>query len=129
MACTESRFVLYKQMTNEIIFTIKQNDSTLPMTIDASDTFTAELFDLDTNESVAEFTETVVGSIGHIEKHDVANGQIKLVIDEELVTSLTSLKRGRADRFSTKPKYKLIIEADTVNNSKFPIKVNEVYVD
>ena len=50
MACDTSKFVINKGMSNEFIITIKQNDSTLPMTIEDTDTFVAKLFELESNE-------------------------------------------------------------------------------
>ena len=41
-----TKFVLTQGSTNEYFITIKQNDSTLPMVIDPTDTFTLKLYEL-----------------------------------------------------------------------------------
>ena len=51
MACTTDKFIINRQMLNEFIITIKQNDSTLPMTIEDTDTFELSLFKLDTERT------------------------------------------------------------------------------
>ena len=50
MTTDSNRFVINKGMNNEFIITIKQNDSTLPMIIESTDTFTVNFYKLDTQE-------------------------------------------------------------------------------
>ena len=109
-------------MTNEFVLTIKQNDSTLPMQIEATDTFVLKLFNLETQMAV-------VSTEGLIAVHDASNGQIKLTLPSALVNTLVSARGDKADRYYLKPTYRMAIDCTTVNNGSFIAKVPFVYVD
>ena len=115
-----SKFVLNKGMSNEFIITIKQNGTTLPMTIEAGDTFVAKLYKLSDSSVVATPTTSVISA---------ANAKIKLVFDANSVNALTGEKGDRADYYYSKPTYELLIDCNTVNNGKFVAKVDKVYVE
>jgi len=127
MSCTNDKFVINKGLTNEFIFTIKQNDSTLPMTIVDTDTFELTMYKLEDN-SVVGTVDMTDGVNGQITVYDDANGQIQLVLKDALVDTL-ELERGeRADGYYAKPTYRLVIDCDTTNNGNFVAKVDKVYV-
>jgi hypothetical protein len=120
MSCDISKFVITKGLDNNFIFTIKADGSTLPMTIEVSDTFQAHLVDLSNDTTVLTKNLTVV---------DATNGKTSLVVTAAETATLTGDKGGKVDRYYLKPVYKLLIECSTVNNGDFIAKVPEVYVD
>lgn len=128
MACTTDKFVINRQMLNEFIITIKQNDSTLPMIIEDTDTFKLSLFKLDTEELVATVNQTDNANTGIISFYDKPNGQIKITLYNTLVDSLTSKRGDKVDNYYLVPTYRLSIECSTVNNGNFVASVDKVYV-
>lgn len=126
MVClNEDKFVINKSLDNEFILTIKQQNSTLPMVIENSDTFKAKLFKLSDN-SIDMSTEDADPSMV-ISVYSYNSGKIKLTINN--ASNLVSDRGSKADRYYLKPTYRLAIECDTVNNGKFVAKVDTVYVD
>ena len=115
-----SKFVLNKGVSNEFIITIKQNGTTLPMVIDAGDTFIAKLHKLSDSSVVASPTTSIVSA---------ENGKIKVIFDTNSVNALTMEKGDRADYYYSKPLYELLIDCSTLNNGKFVAKVDKVYVE
>ena len=85
-----SKFVLNKGMSNEFIITIKQNGTTLPMTITDTDTFVAKLQKLSDDSIVATPTVSV---------YSKPNGQIKVVFTDTMVNSLEADKGDKADGY------------------------------
>ena len=128
MACTTDKFVINRQMLNEFIITIKQNDSTLPMTIEDTDTFELSLFKLDTEELVATVNQTDNVNTGVISFYDKPNGQIKITLYNTLVDSLVSERGDKVDNYYLVPTYRLSIECSTVNNGNFIASVDKVYI-
>lgn len=120
MGVVDNKFIINKGLANEFIITIKQDNGTLPMVIDANDTFVTKLFKMSDGSKVATLTTTV---------HDANNGQIKVVISNEVVDSLVVERGDKADYYFTKPVYRLAIDCDTLNNGKFVAKVDKVYVE
>lgn len=122
MYCDVAKFVISKGVDNTFIFTIKQDNSTLPMLIDATDTFKADLVALsDDGIYLANKTLTVVGAL--------ANGKVSLFLTAADTASLVILRGSPADRYYLRPAYKLVIKCTTVANGNFIAKVPEVYVD
>lgn len=115
-----SRFTITKDIDNTFIFTIKADGSTLPMTIEATDTFYSRLINL------ADGTTVLFKSLSIL---DALSGKISLEISANDTSALTSEKGAKADRYYLRPVYKLIIECNTANNGQFIAKVPEVYVD
>lgn len=107
-------------MSNEFIITIKQNGSTLPMTITDADTFVAKLQKLSDDSVVATPTVSV---------YSKPNGQIKVVFTSEMVNGLVADKGDKADGYYAIAMYKLSIDCNTSNNGKFVAKVKKVYVE
>lgn len=128
MACTNDKFVINKGMGNEFIITIKQDDSTLPMIIDPSDTFSMKMFLLSTDAEVAEVTMTDNASVGVIEVHDAPNGQIKITLYDVLVNGLVSERGDKVDNYYMKPTYRIALDCVTVNNGNFVATISKVYV-
>lgn len=120
MSCLTDKFVITKGVDNTFIFTIKQNDSTLPMEIDISDTFVATLINLDTGTTVLTTNLTI---------DDALSGRVEYLVTSAEVASLDAMKGARVDRFYLKPVYKLVIDCTTVANGNFTAKVQEIYVD
>jgi len=119
MSCTRDRFIINKGMTNEFIIRIKQNNSTLAMKIEPTDTFTYHLFHLETEVEVLSDVATI---------HDAPNGQIKIEFTDTFVDTLDSEIGPKEDRYYLKPVYRLAIECHTVNNGIFIAKIPFVYV-
>jgi hypothetical protein len=115
-----SKFVINKGIGNEFIITIKQNGTTLPMAIEAGDTFVTKLVKLSDGSVVATPTTSA---------HDSINGKIKIVFSQEQISTLTMERGDRADYYYSKPLYQLIIDCNTENNGKFVAKVAKVYVE
>lgn len=125
MACTNDKFVINKGMGNEFIITIKQNDSTLPLIIELTDTFEVSVYNLETQ--VKTLTVNLVQSAdGIVEIYDAPNGQILVKLED--VDSLISERGAKVDRYYPVPTYRLAIDCATVNNGNFVAKINEVYV-
>lgn len=121
-----NNFTINKDIQNEFIFTIKQNDSLLPMIIDLSDTFSFKIYDLDTDELFKEVNMTS-SKDGIITIFDAANGQIKVVLNSD---PLFRKERGsKEDKYYLKPTYRILIEGTTVNNGLISAKVPFVYVE
>jgi len=128
MAIDSNKFVINKGMNNEFIITIKQNNSTLPMVIEDTDTFIAKLYNLETKELVIVVTGDATDN-GQITVHDAANGQILIVLNNTAANELVSERGDKIDRYYLKPTYRLAIDCDTVNNGNFVAKIAEVYVE
>ena len=120
MSCTD-KFTISKSLPNTFTFVIKQQESTLPMVLDSSDTFTAHLYNLETEEEDTSCTITTNLETPYDE------GKISVSISN--TGSLVSDRGGKADRYYLLPTYKLVIECDTVNNGQFIAKIDKVYVD
>ena len=115
-----SKFVINKGMSNEFIITIKQNGTTLPMSIEQTDTFVAKLIKMSDS--------TVAGTLD-VQVEDAVNGKIKVTVSSEIASGLEVAKGDKADLYYSKPRYKLAIDCDTANNGKFVAKVEKVYVE
>jgi len=124
MSCNDStKFVISKGSENTFVFTIKQDNSTLPLVIEAGDTFTASLILLGANTPYTQVTDKT------LTVEDSANGKVTLVIPSADTVDLVVEVGAKVDRYYKKPTYKLVITCDTTNNGKFIAKVPEVYVD
>jgi len=128
MGIDSNKFVINKGMNNEFIITIKQNNSTLPMVIEDTDTFIAKLYNLETKELVIVVTGDATDN-GQITVHDAANGQILIVLNNTAANELVSERGDKIDRYYLKPTYRLAIDCDTLNNGNFVAKIAEVYVE
>ena len=129
MASKVTDFTISKGLSNEFIFSIKQNDSLLPMIIDPTDSFKLMLFNLETDLLEVTLYSTHSISDGEITIHNASNGQIKVIMTEVLSNRLKKDRGTKADRYYLKPTYRLIIEGDTVNNGKMISKIDRVFVD
>jgi hypothetical protein len=129
MSCDTNKFVISKGVNNNFTFTIKQDNSTLPLSIEAADTFLADLIPLgDAFEFAGDMpTDTFNDIVMAVE--DAPNGKISLAISESDTQWLVIDKGARVDRYYTRPTYKLVLKCNTVNNGNFIAKVPEVYVD
>lgn len=116
------KFVINKGMSNEFILTIKQNDSTLPMLITDTDTFTLKMYKLEDSSEVA-------GLDSVISVYDANNGQIKITLDSAIVSGLVGEKGGKEDRYYLRPTYRIAIDCNTTNNGAFVAKIPLVYVE
>ena len=122
-----TKFVITKGIANEYYITIKQDDSTLPMVIEPTDTFEVKIFKLKDSALVATVGMTA-GADGQISVYDSANGKLKIVLSDALVTALVMERGDRADYYYSKPIYRLVIDASTVNNGDFIATIDKVYV-
>lgn len=122
MSCEVAKFTITKGSDNTFVFTIKANESTLPMEIDdiTPDTFDARLI------SLADGTEAISKSLTIT---DALSGQVSLVITTAEAADLLVSRGSATDRYYLRPTYKLIIDCSTTNNGDFIAKVPEVYVD
>lgn len=122
-----TKFVITKGIANEYYITIKQDDSTLPMVIKPTDTFEVKIFKLKDSALVATIG-MIAGTDGQISVYDSANGKLKIVLSDALVTALVMERGDRADYYYSKPIYRLVIDASTVNNGDFIATIDKVYV-
>lgn len=122
-----TKFVITKGIANEYYITIKQDDSTLPMVIEPTDTFEVKIFKLNDSALVATIG-MVAGTDGQISVYDAANGKLKIVLSDALVTALVMERGDRADYYYSKPIYRLVIDASTVNNGDFIATIDKAYV-
>ena len=122
-----TKFVITKGIANEYYITIKQDDSTLPMVIEPTDTFEVKIFKLKDSALVATIG-MIAGTDGQISVYDAANGKLKIVLSDALVTALVMERGDRADYYYSKPIYRLVIDASTVNNGDFIATIDKVYV-
>lgn len=129
MASYATDFTINKGLKNEFIITIKQNDTLLPMIIEDTDTFRLILVNRDTDiiESTIDMDDTK--SDGYISVYDDANGQIKIIMNYSMTSTLEKERGPKEDRYYLKPTYKITIECDTANNGHFVARLNNVYVD
>ena len=128
MVTDSNRFVINKGMSNEFIITIKQNDSTLPMVIGPSDTFTVNFYNLETKEVALTVGMTVTAD-GQVTVYDDANGQILIILNETAVAAMVSERGDKVDKYYLKPTYRMAIECTTTNNGNFVAKIASVYVE
>lgn len=122
-----TKFVITKGTANEYYITIKQDGSTLPMVIKPTDTFEVKIFKLKDSALVATIG-MIAGADGQISVYDSANGKLKIVLSDALVTALVMERGDRADYYYSKPIYRLVIDASTVNNGDFIATIDKVYV-
>lgn len=122
-----TKFVITKGIANEYYITIKQDDSTLPMVIEPTDTFEVKIFKLKDSALVATIG-MIAGTDGQVSVYDAANGKLKIVLSDALVTALVMERGDRADYYYSKPIYRLVIDASTVNNGDFIATIDKVYV-
>lgn len=124
MSCDVSKFVISKGVDNTFIFTIKQDNSTLPMLIDASDTFFADLVYLPDGTVYPQVDNKALSVAGAL-----ADGKVSLTIPEADTAGLVADRGDLVDRYYLRPTYKLVLKCNTVNNGNFIAKVAEAYVD
>ena len=124
MSCDVAKFTITKDLDNTFVFTIKADGSTLPMVIEAADTFTASLVNLETDSVVDSWTKGA-----GIEVTNAGGGQITLTILSAETTPLVKERGSKADRYYVRPTHQLVIDCTTTNNGKFIAKVPEIYVD
>lgn len=123
MSCNNNNFVISKGSDNTFTFIIKKDNSTLPLEIEQSDTFFADLIELGTDEKYQSVSSKP------LVKEDNLNGKVSLSIPKEDTLGLVSEKGAKVDRYYLKPTYKLVLTCSTVNNGEFTVKVPEVYID
>lgn len=128
MAIDSNRFVINKGMSNEFIITIKQNDSTMPMVITPSDTFTVNFYNLETKE-LALTVGMVLTADGRVTVYDAPNGQILVALDEDAVAAMVSERGDKVDKYYLRPTYRMAIDCSTTNNGNFVAKIASVFVE
>ena len=123
MGCDVAKFTITKGVDNTFVFTIKADGSTLPIDV-ATGTFTATLVNLSTQANVIGLTDVTLSKLA-----PTTNGKVSLVITSAQSDSLVGERGSKADRYYTKPTYKLVITCDGTENGDFIAKVPEIYVD
>lgn len=123
MSCDVTKFTISKGSDNTFTFTIKQDNSTLPLSIEVGDTFFADLITLSDSSPYIAVTDKP------LTVEDALNGKITLVIPEADTVGLVTDKGAKVDRYYLRPTYKLILKCNTENNGDFIAKVAEVYID
>lgn len=118
--CSLTRFTITRGVDNEFFFTVKANNSLLPMVIGPSDTFQVKLVRLDDN--------TTADINRPLEVVDAINGKLRFLVTEAESMSLLSERGQKEDRYYLKPVYKLLLEATTVSNGSFIAQLGKVYV-
>lgn len=117
---TDVKFTVTKSIDNTFVFTVKADNSTLPIEIQPTDTFKAIFRTLSKGEDIFSKDMTIENALG---------GRISLTITAEETKKLTAARGGEEDRFYVKPVYSLILDCNTEANGKFLAKVDAVYVD
>lgn len=118
--CKLEKFTITRGVDNEFYFTVKANNSLLPLVLDPSDVITLKLIRLTDNTTVD--LEKVLTHV------DRLNGKVKLFITEAESNSLLT-ERGQAEHgYYLKPVYSLLIEANTVSSGYFTARLSKVYV-
>lgn len=120
MGCDITKFTITRGLDNTFIFNIKDDGSTLPMTIEVSDTFNAALI------ALSDDTEAITKNLTVV---DGPNGKVSLLLTAEETSTLIRDRGTKADRYYLRPTYKLVIDCSTFHNGDFIAKVAEVYVD
>lgn len=124
MSCDITKFTISKGSDNTFIFTIKQDNSTLPLEIvEETDTFFADLIALEDDNTDSNLINKI------ITVEDALNGKVSLDISEEETNSLATDKGSKVDRYYLRPTYKLTLKCNTTNNGNFIARIPEVYVD
>jgi hypothetical protein len=113
------RFNVTKGINNEFIFNIKKSHSIEAMSISSSDTFTANIIDLDTEEVVLSKPLHVVNAIG---------GKVGLTITANESSSLNKEVGTHADRYYNIATYRIMLKAVTAANGEFTAHIGKVYV-
>jgi hypothetical protein len=60
---------------------------------------------------------------------DLLSGKVELTLTEAELAGLEVDKGSKADRYYSRPLYKIVVDCVTVNSGNFLFKVEEVYVD
>jgi hypothetical protein len=115
-----TKFLIVKGKDNEFFFTIKQNDSFLPMIIKPSDSFVGKLILLEDDVTVVLQKNLIVV--------DPLVGKIKLLITEAETALLITERGPKEDHYYLKATYRLLLECNTINNGKFTARINRIYV-
>lgn len=126
---TISNFTINKGLVNELIFTIKKDQTFLPIIIDPFDTFKLVLFNLDTDSIESEIDMDNTNLDGFIEVYDAPNGRIMITLNTYLTNRLIKERGPKVDKYYLKPTYRIAIDCDTVDNGKFVIKLRNVSID
>lgn len=126
---TISNFTINKGLVNEFIFTIKKDQTLLPIIIDPSDTFNLILFNLDTDTIESEFGMDNTNEDGFIDIYDAPSGRIRITMNNVLTNRLKKERGPKADKYYLKPTYRLAIDCNTVDNGKFVIKLRNISID
>ena len=128
MSTLSNKFVITKGLDNEFIITIKQNDSTLPMIITGTDTFSCVLFNRDTDTEVGRVS-LISNSNGVITVYNASNGKIKIKLNSVFVNNLVKDRGPKEDKYYLKPTYRMDLDCVTTNNGSFVAKIHDIYVD
>lgn len=125
MSCNKQpdRFTITRGVENIFTFTIKGNNTTLPITLTPTDTFTVELRNLSDGEVVPDVTFTVA------KLTPAESGRVSVSISAADTDKLTTNRGPEEDRYYSKPNYSLILNCKTEANGNFIAKVPYVYVD
>ena len=118
-AIKDNKFVVTRGVDNTFIFTIKANNSTLPIEIDPSDTFTSILKDRATEAIVLTKPLMVESAL---------NGQVKLAYTALETQTFISDRGAKEDRFYLRPVYSLLLVCNTVANGNFIARIDSLYV-
>ena len=118
--CSVNRFTITRGVDNEFFFTVKANGSLLPLVIEPGDTFNIKLVRLSDN--------TTADIDRLLEVVDAPNGKLRFFVSSGESLSLLSERGQKEDRYYLIPVYKLLIEANTVNEGSFVAQLGRVYV-
>lgn len=117
-----------KHIDNEFIITIKKSKSLVPIVIDYSDTFTAIIIRLQDNSKIATLTMDDTSLAGYIYVSDAVNGKITIVIKEDFINTLESKRGSGSDNYYSVPTYRMMINAETLDNGKILAKIDNIKV-
>ncbi len=118
--CKLEKFTITRGVDNEFYFTVKANNSLLPLVLQPSDSIVLKLIRLEDNTTV-----DLEKTLEHIDR---ANGKVRFMVTANEANQLLS-KRGHEEHgYYLKPVYSLLIEATTADSGYFTARLSKVYV-
>lgn len=117
---TVTDFTVIKGKALEFSVLVKENGTTLPLTLDPTDTFTFSLVDKRT--SVKYITDKPMTII------DALNGEVSGIISAEESATLPVKKAAAEDYYIPRPNLRLVVKGDTVAQGEMTAFIEDVYV-
>ena len=118
---TKTDFTIIKGKATDFSITIKQNGTTTPLLLTATDTFTYSLIDKKTSAKYATDVPMTV-------LQPYSNGEVKGTVTSIVSAALPIKKSAAEDGFIPRPNLRLVINGNTVNQGAMTATIDNVYV-